>query len=168
MKYIYRAFKGDGEEVIDNIDAPSQREAEEKIESMGLDLVDLRPHEDYEAAESYEATSEVQRQQFTRTKSGKGEGFLGGLVAGWGCGIWLIIIGVVLCFTGIGAIIGVPLIIAGLLAFIIGPIMGLAQIKGPCPYCGSKVRATKTQPGVDCPACKKRIVIRDNMFFRVD
>jgi DNA-directed RNA polymerase subunit RPC12/RpoP len=96
------------------------------------------------------------------TKGEKLAGLVVGTWLGLGC---LIPAGVVLCLTGIGALIGIPLIIAGIVA----PIVGLvSSIKGPCPYCGSAVTTSKSSQGVTCRACKKRVVVRDRKFYRVE
>ena len=165
MKYVYSVLGEGGKEIIDNIEASSQQEAEEKLKSMGLDIVDVSPYQDYDTSET---TVEVQQRKFSRATSDKGKGFLGGVGIGWLVGFWLILIGVILCFTGIGAILGIPLIIGGILMPILGAAMGLSRIKGACPYCGSTVGALKKSPGVNCPGCKKRLVIRDGGFLGVD
>lgn len=72
----------------------------------------------------------------------------------------IIIVGFFLCLTLVGAIIGIPLI-----AF------GKAGVwKGKCPYCGDQIYnwSTPGTKGLKCPTCRKRMVIRDNKFFRVD
>ena len=102
------------------------------------------------------------------TKSAKAEGAALGCLAGWGVSGCLIPVGIILCFTGIGAIIGVPLILVGLFAMIIGPLMGLGELKGECPWCGTKVTSPTASQGIDCPACKKRIVIKDKRFVRIE
>lgn len=107
----------------------------------------------------------------SNTKSaGLGEGLFGGCV-GVSCGIWFIIIGIVLCFTGVGALIGIPLIIAGLLAPFLGGVIGLAQLKGNCPYCAMTITADATSignGGIDCPSCTNRILIRDKQFLKAE
>jgi DNA-directed RNA polymerase subunit RPC12/RpoP len=40
--------------------------------------------------------------------------------------------------------------------------------KGHCPYCDTEITLPPNVPGTDCPACNKRIVIRDAKFFSVD
>lgn len=104
----------------------------------------------------------------TETKSAKGEGMAVGCATGPVAAILLIGLGGILCLTGIGAIIGIPLILGGLLAPFLAPLLGLSNIKGQCPYCGSDVLVSSREPGVNCRACKKRIVIRDKKFFRVE
>jgi DNA-directed RNA polymerase subunit RPC12/RpoP len=44
----------------------------------------------------------------------------------------------------------------------------LVGYKGRCPYCDSDITLPSGAPGADCPACNKRIVIRDTKFFSVD
>lgn len=93
-------------------------------------------------------------------------------------GIGGLVIGIALCCTGIGAIIGIPLIFfvgIGAMAAIGGGSFGMLSsvadnrrtLKGPCPYCGIEVMVNTKAVGVDCSACKKRIVIRDKVFIRV-
>ena len=97
----------------------------------------------------------------TKAKGDKLAGVLAATDVGLGC---LIPAGVLISLTGIGAIIGIPMIIAGISA----PIAGLASIKGPCPYCGSTVKTMKTIQGVTCSACKNRVLVRDGKFYRVE
>jgi len=80
-------------------------------------------------------------------------------------GAGVIMIGGLLSLTGIGAIIGIPLIIGGILYPIIN--IGSTSIIGSCPYCGHEVSASKKTPGVTCPACRQRIIIRNNMFCKI-
>jgi hypothetical protein len=77
--------------------------------------------------------------------------------------------------------LGIALLFVGIaLACIVPSFMRLARrhetkeigIEGACPYCGSHVRAFHIlgvkNPGTDCDACKRRIVISENRFFSVD
>ena len=104
----------------------------------------------------------------TQARSAKGQGALAGCIAGWGVSGCLIPLGILLCFTGIGAIVGVPMILGGVMAPLLGPLMGLGALKGRCPWCGTGVTSGKSALGFDCPACKKRIVIRGKTFVRID
>jgi hypothetical protein len=87
-----------------------------------------------------------------------------GLLSGVGTGIFMIAIGIVLSLTGIGAIIGIPLILMGLVAPFIGPLM----TKGRCPYCGNFIISSMGSRGVKCRVCKKRSVVSGGEFKRVD
>ena len=102
------------------------------------------------------------------TESAKAVGVTAGLVGGIGCGAMLFIMGLLLSMTGVGLIIGVPMMVAALFMPFLMPALGLAQIKGPCPYCSTTVYAQSTAPGVTCPGCKKRVVIREKRFIRVE
>jgi DNA-directed RNA polymerase subunit RPC12/RpoP len=107
-------------------------------------------------------------QRFSETTSAKGEGLATGCLAGAMTSGCLIVAGGLLCLTGIGAIIGIPMILGGLLAPFLGPVLGLTNIKGKCPYCETNVTAQSRALGVTCPACKKRIVIREKRFYGID
>jgi len=73
-------------------------------------------------------------------------------------------IGTLLCLTGIGAILGIPIIIAGFI-FPFTKSGNSPTLKGKCPYCGYDVYASKNAPGVTCKACKQRIIIKDGVFY---
>ena len=44
----------------------------------------------------------------------------------------------------------------------------LVGYKGQCPYCDSSITLKADSLGDNCPACHKRIVIRDSRFYSVD
>ena len=99
--------------------------------------------------------------------------------AGGGCigiagSFIFLILGALSCATIVGAIFGIPMILtAGALFAASGRGIAWATnpdsfVKGNCPYCGhEKIEARTFSPGIDCPACKKRIVIRDKVFTKV-
>jgi hypothetical protein len=99
----------------------------------------------------------------TDAKSDTATGVMIGTVAGAGTFGCMFVAGLLLTFTGIGAIIGIPMMLASILALVVGPFTGIGQVKGPCPHCGQKVSGKP--PGVDCPACRRRVVIRDKKLF---
>ena len=88
----------------------------------------------------------------------------GGLLWGVIAAPIMIIVGVLLCLTGLGAILGIPLIIGGVLAPLAGPMIGLGELKGSCPWCGIAVTSILSKSGFYCHACSKRIDIRDRKF----
>ena len=51
----------------------------------------------------------------------------------------LLISGGMICLTGLGIVLGIPLIIAGICAPLIGSLMGLNALNGKCPWCGADV-----------------------------
>jgi DNA-directed RNA polymerase subunit RPC12/RpoP len=88
--------------------------------------------------------------------------FLGTLVAPM-----MIIVGTMLCLTGLGAFAGVPMIIVGILAPLLGPQFGYGMLKGKCPWCGATIRSGMAHAkGFYCHACSNRIVIQDRKFVR--
>lgn len=58
------------------------------------------------------------------------------------------------------------IISAILLLIAVGALLQLPQYKGNCPYCSSEVTAGLQSPGVDCPACKKRILVKEERFWQ--
>lgn len=93
-----------------------------------------------------------------------------GCVAGSTMGVLLILGGSLVSLTGIGAIIGIPMIIAGIGCFVAGPIAGakMKVVDGVCPYCNGKVQTFATIRALDCPECKQRILFRDGLFTRIN
>jgi DNA-directed RNA polymerase subunit RPC12/RpoP len=77
---------------------------------------------------------------------------------------WMIGVGIILCFTGIGAILGIPLI---LWAFIMPFIKPTRNLVGSCPYCGHGIVANENDVGVTCLACQQRIIIRNGNFHKL-
>ncbi len=86
-------------------------------------------------------------------------------------GLGFISIGLLLSLTGIGAIIGIPMILIGLvMPFSVGGftgLMGMITKKGNCPYCNFAITVTP-MPGIDCPACKKRILNQNGILKRFE
>jgi|GEM_PF-4231495 len=103
----------------------------------------------------------------------------------------LLVVGILLSLTGVGAIIGIPMIlIAGGAMWMNATSSSLKQtsdlldtatkkiqaknakdiamknaLKGNCPYCGYENTCRPSTPGIDCPACNQRIIIRNNSFL---
>ena len=104
----------------------------------------------------------------------KRAGAADGAVSGVAAGIAFIGCGGLLTLTGVLAIIGVPLIIIGFIALVIGPIIGAISgaedaaysIIGDCPYCGTLVAGDKRKPSVKCRGCKRWIVIRNGSYLK--
>ena len=76
----------------------------------------------------------------------------------------LVIAAVVLGLTtGIGVLFAVPLVA---LVIVIALVLfrgkkAPRQLAGPCPFCGAPVKAAAHIAELDCPACSRRIEIRD-------
>ncbi len=78
-------------------------------------------------------------------------------------GCTLMVIGILLCFTGIGAIIGVPLILASIVLPFVN--LGNASIVGNCPYCRHQTTEVKYDVGHTYKACWQMIIIRNGNCF---
>jgi hypothetical protein len=84
---------------------------------------------------------------------------------------WLaFIIGLAFCSTGaMGAVIGVPIVLAALYsAFLIPPKVNRGLYIGKCPHCGAELSATHYQTVVDCPSCTGDVKVGDNRFIAID
>jgi DNA-directed RNA polymerase subunit RPC12/RpoP len=92
------------------------------------------------------------------------QGAFGGLLFGMLAVPILIIVGTMLCLTGLGAILGIPMILAAVFAPLLGPIIGLDALKGKCPRCGVSVSSIANARDFDCHACGKRIAIKHRGF----
>ena len=85
-------------------------------------------------------------------------GLLFGLIIAPVC----LIVGGMLCCTLLGAFLGIPMIILGILAPLLGPILGFSLFKGNCPWCGTKINSVFNHTQVfPCPKCGKEIAIRN-------
>jgi hypothetical protein len=77
-------------------------------------------------------------------------------------------VGTFLCFTVIGAFVGIPMIVIGLWALVTSPWAYKKLRAGPCPVCAArcvfppKVRVRK------CPDCKTRLIIRSEELCKVE
>jgi hypothetical protein len=90
-----------------------------------------------------------------------------GVVVGLGTAGMFCFAGFVLSLTGIGIVIGVPLMLFGVaLAFVAVPIGALITKKGYCPYCKGLLLFTGT--GTTCSSCHKRIIVVGKNLAVVD
>ena len=99
-------------------------------------------------------------------KTGLKEGF-SGLLLGVVLAPMMIIVGTMLCLTGLGAILGIPMIIGGAMAPLMGPMIGLKSLKGKCPWCGGVVTSVRSKQSFVCDACQHRIAFRLGKFVKV-
>jgi len=80
----------------------------------------------------------------------------------------LIIAGGMICLTGLGVFLGVPLIVLGVCAPLIGPVLGMNAQHGECPWCSAKIGSLSLFDQFSCPACSKRIVVRKREMIRAE
>jgi predicted amidophosphoribosyltransferase len=93
-------------------------------------------------------------------------GAFGGLLCGVIMAPVLIIVGTLLCLTGLGAFLGIPMIIAGLLSPLAGPLLGISEHKGKCPSCGIRVISINDGQTHYCPACDKEFALTDHRLAK--
>jgi hypothetical protein len=89
-------------------------------------------------------------------------GAFGGLYFGLITVPILLIFGGLLCLTGLGAILGIPLIILAILSPLLGPLIGIGEHKGKCPKCGTRVISFSDGKDHFCPACDKEFAVSDH------
>lgn len=92
------------------------------------------------------------------------QGAFSGLLFGMLAVPILVIVGTMLCLTGLGAVLGVPMILAAVFAPLLGPMIGLGALKGKCPWCGTSVSSVANAKDFNCHACGKRIAIHHRTF----
>jgi predicted RNA-binding Zn-ribbon protein involved in translation (DUF1610 family) len=92
------------------------------------------------------------------------QGAFGGLLFGMLAVPILVIVGTMLCLTGLGAVLGIPMIVAAVFAPLMGPMIGLGALKGKCPWCGIAVSNVANAKDFDCHGCGKRIAIKRRVF----
>lgn len=80
----------------------------------------------------------------------------------------LIIAGGMICLTGLGIVLGIPLIVAGVLAPVIGPMMGINSMRAACPWCGAKVTGVSIFDKFSCPTCGEHIVMKKRELLKAD
>jgi len=110
------------------------------------------------AARQQEAPAETEKPPVKAAFSG----LLFGLIVAPMC----LIVGTMLCLTGLGAFLGVPMIVAGVLAPLLGPMIGIGELKGKCPWCGTAVSNVVNAPGFACHACSQRIAVENRRFIK--
>ena len=93
-------------------------------------------------------------------------GAYGGLLLGLLVVPVLMIPGTLMCLTGLGAFLGVPMIVAAILAPLMGPLFGFGVLKGKCPWCGSTVTSFGSAKTLYCHACSQRIAITQSRFVQ--
>ena len=93
-------------------------------------------------------------------------GAFSGLMLGFIAAPVLIIVGAMLCLTGLGAIAGIPMIIAGFFAPLAGPFFGTGSVGGKCPWCGTHISSLKHSQEFVCHACCQHVVVKNHELVK--
>lgn len=93
-------------------------------------------------------------------------GAYGGLLFGVLAMPVLVICGGILLITGVGALLGLVMIAAGIAAPLLGPLLGLGGLHGKCPWCGGDVSSLALFDAFSCPACKKMIAVKKRTMVK--
>jgi predicted RNA-binding Zn-ribbon protein involved in translation (DUF1610 family) len=116
------------------------------------------------ATRAIESHPAQQKAEPTLPEKAPARGAFAGLLFGMLAVPILIIVGTMLCLTGLGAILGIPMILAAVFAPLAGPMFGLQALKGQCPWCGVTVSSIANAKDFACHSCGKRISIRHREF----
>lgn len=86
-------------------------------------------------------------------------GAFGGLLFGVITAPVLIIFGTLLCLTGLGAFLGIPMIIAAVIAPLAGPLIGIGEHRVRCPYCNTREITVADSKPHYCPNCEHEFAL---------
>lgn len=86
-------------------------------------------------------------------------GVFGGLLFGVIAAPVFLIVGIMLCLTGLGAFLGVPMIIVAILAPLAGPMFGVGEHPVRCPYCSTREITIADNQLHFCPNCEKEFAL---------
>ena len=113
---------------------------------------------------AHEAEETAPRKHENAPVKGTFSGLMFGLIAA----PVLIIAGGMICLTGLGVFLGVPLILLGVCAPLIGPLMGANALHGKCPWCDADISGVGIFDQFSCPTCGRRIVMKKQELIRAE
>lgn len=90
-------------------------------------------------------------------------------------GLILFIAGLIISLTlgqgsSIGLIFGIPLVVIGLVLplFMMRDVLKHNDVNGVCPYCSTPIKTSDAMIRLNCPACNKVVVVRDEKLEALD
>ena len=86
-------------------------------------------------------------------------GAFGGLAYGLIAAPILVIAGVMICLTGWGLFLGIPVILMGILAPLAGPMFGMSEHTAKCPDCGTRMITIADGKMHACPTCNASFAV---------
>ena len=93
-------------------------------------------------------------------------GAFGGLLFGIIAAPVLLIVGTLLCLTGLGAFLGIPLIIAAIFAPLAGPLIGIGEHRVRCPWCNTREITIADGKLHYCPNCDKEFSLGEHQVVK--
>lgn len=112
-------------------------------------------------------TAEIQHIPAPPEEKAPISGAFGGFFLGIIIAPMMIIVGTLLSLSVVGALVGVPMMIVGILAPLLAPQFGYGVLKGACPWCGATIHSgLRHAKGFYCHACSQRILIENRKFVR--
>jgi len=71
---------------------------------------------------------------------------------------------------GIGLLFGIPMILAGVILplFMMRDVLKRNVVSGACPYCGAPIKTSDATIRLNCPACNRVIVVRNEKLEAAD
>ena len=78
----------------------------------------------------------------------------------------LIIYGTLMCLLGPPMVFGIPLIIAGMMAPLLGPYLAINAVRSKCPWCGEKITSVGPVDAFFCYKCSHRVVVKDRELVK--
>lgn len=94
-----------------------------------------------------------------RTKRRRGFSTIVMGLFGFVVGSFLIVLGLALTATIVGAVLGIPFMLIGIGMWAVGPFMGWIAIEEKCPICETPLWFFGKQAGTTCSRCKHRIIL---------
>ncbi len=89
-----------------------------------------------------------------------------GLMFGLFAATPLVIYGSMMCLLGPPMVFGIPLIVAGILAPVLGPYLAINAVRGKCPWCGEKITSVGPLDAFFCHKCSHRIAVKNHGMVR--
>lgn len=90
----------------------------------------------------------------------------GGLVYGLITAPILVILGIMICLTGWGMFLGLPVIVMGILAPVAGPLFGMNEHAAKCPVCGTRVVTVADGKEHACPMCSGEFAVSEHHIVK--
>lgn len=86
-----------------------------------------------------------------------------------GLGLLLFIAGLIVSLTlgegtGVGLLFGIPLMTAGVIVplFMMRQNFSSQHVEAPCPNCGADIKTSDGTYKLECPSCRKILLVRDS------